>query len=67
MVGCQWLRIPAGAYRLVPEPLRSSKCQIEAVVAYDKVETMEPVGEWSRTAPIRICSFGRVSFLSCAL
>lgn len=60
VVGCNWIEVPAGKYRLVtPTSGRSptSRCQIELDVAYTDFISHEPEGEWSKIAPIRILSF----------
>lgn len=52
-----WVEAPSGAYKLIPEPLRQSNCQIEAEINYIDLIAHEPKGEWSKMAPLRILSF----------
>ncbi|KAI2464890.1 DNA polymerase family B-domain-containing protein [Annulohypoxylon bovei var. microspora] len=55
--GMSWVEAPANKYRLAPEPLRQSSCQIEAEINYRDLISHEPKGEWSKMAPLRILSF----------
>lgn len=60
VVGCSWIELPAGAYRLrsrLAMPAVESRCQIEVDVAFDKFIAHEPEGEWAKVAPFRILSF----------
>ena len=68
-----WIEIPAGMYKLLPDDKKKSQCQIELTVKYvniinlyirltmldrwDKFISHPPEGEWSRIAPLRILSF----------
>lgn len=59
VVGCSWITLPAGTWRLRekgkrPEP--ESRCQLEVDVAFDKFVAHEPEGEWTKVAPLRILS-----------
>lgn len=59
VVGCNWIEIPAGKYKLLSKDSRAptSRCQIELDVAYTDFISHEPEGEWSKIAPMRILSF----------
>lgn len=63
VVGCNWIELPAGKYRVrSPSSGKSeaqpvSHCQIEVDVAYDEFISHSPEGEWSKVAPVRILSF----------
>lgn len=52
-----WVEAPAKAYKLIPENLRHSTCQIEAEISYRDLIAHEPKGEWAKMAPLRILSF----------
>lgn len=52
-----WVKAPASTYKLVPERDRQSNCQIEAECSYRDLIAHEPVGEWSKMAPLRVMSF----------
>nr|BAJ78758.1 DNA polymerase delta catalytic subunit [Gynaikothrips ficorum] len=60
MVGCSWVELPAGSWT-IRQPHGSlpivSRCQLEVDVAYDKLISHQPEGEWSKVAPFRILSF----------
>ncbi|KAJ9142675.1 DNA polymerase [Pleurostoma richardsiae] len=55
--GMSWVEAPAGKYHIVPESQRQSNCQIEAEMSYLDLIAHQPVGEWSKMAPLRILSF----------
>ena len=55
--GMSWVEAPASKYSLIPAHLRQSNCQIEAEINYNQLIAHEPVGEWSKMAPLRILSF----------
>jgi len=62
VVGCNWIELPAGTWKLrnsesKGESGKSSRCQLEIDVAYDKFISHAPEGEWSHVAPFRILSF----------
>ncbi|XP_055902016.1 DNA polymerase delta catalytic subunit [Eupeodes corollae] len=60
VVGCSWIELPAGSWRLRSrdtKPIPESRCQIEVDVAFDKFIAHEPEGEWGKVAPFRILSF----------
>lgn len=52
-----WVETPATKYKLIPERDRQSNCQIEAECSYRDLIAHEPVGEWSKMAPLRVMSF----------
>uniref|UniRef100_A0A1B0GNL4 DNA polymerase n=1 Tax=Phlebotomus papatasi TaxID=29031 RepID=A0A1B0GNL4_PHLPP len=60
IVGCNWIEIPPGKWRLrskdmMPRP--ESRCQIEVDVSWCDFISWSPDGEWSKVAPMRILSF----------
>ncbi|KAJ1329725.1 DNA polymerase delta subunit 1 [Microdochium nivale] len=55
--GMSWVEAPPKMYKLLPEHLRQSNCQIEAEISYHQLVSHEPKGEWSKMAPLRILSF----------
>lgn len=60
VVGCSWIELPAGNYRIrsnFGRPAIESRCQLEVDVAYDAFIAHEPEGEWAKVAPFRILSF----------
>ncbi|EDO49294.1 predicted protein [Nematostella vectensis] len=67
IVGCNWIELPAGKYRVrTPNGIASryrssakpeSRCQLEVDVAWDELISHEPEGDWSKIAPVRILSF----------
>lgn len=60
VVGCSWIELPAGKWRLRHKNSRppiDSRCQIEVDVAWDVFIAHEPEGEWAKVAPFRILSF----------
>ncbi|XP_060111444.1 DNA polymerase delta catalytic subunit [Heteronotia binoei] len=67
IVGCNWIELPAGKYRLRQEqpagesnkenPPKLSLCQLEADVAWTDFISHSPEGEWQRISPLRILSF----------
>lgn len=59
IVGCNWIELPAGKWRLRPhaEARATSRCQIEADVAWKDLVSHAPEGEWADVAPFRILSF----------
>ena len=58
IVGGSWVKCPSDAYSLVPEDQKTSRCQIEGVISYQKLISLGAVGEWDKIAPLRIMSFG---------
>lgn len=52
-----WVEVEANKYNIVPEHIRQSNCQIEAVMTYRDLIAHKPEGEWAKMAPLRILSF----------
>lgn len=59
IVGCNWIELPAGKWRLRPlgEAVATTRCQIETDIAWTDVVSHPPEGEWADVAPFRILSF----------
>lgn len=57
IVGMSWLTVPHDKYRMVPNNLKVSTCQLELVINYKDLIVHSAEGEWSHTAPLRILSF----------
>lgn len=60
VVGCSWIELPKGKWRLRTRnttPSIESRCQLEVDVAWDEFIAHEPEGEWAKVAPFRILSF----------
>ncbi|RKO93814.1 DNA polymerase family B-domain-containing protein [Blyttiomyces helicus] len=55
--GASWLEIPAGSYTARPQSEKTSTCQLEVDLHYEKIIAHQPEGEWSKIAPLRILSF----------
>lgn len=60
VVGCSWIELPAGKWRLRngfsnPKPI--SRCQIEVDIGWDAFVAKVPEGDWAKVAPFRILSF----------
>jgi DNA polymerase delta subunit 1 len=55
--GMSWVEAPTKAYRLIPQHMRQSNCQIEAEIGYRDLIAHKPEGEWAKMAPLRILSF----------
>ncbi len=57
VVGCNWIELPKGKYRLrtksggVEAP--ATRCQIEVDVAWDDFVSHAPEGDWADVAPFR--------------
>jgi len=46
-VGCNWIELPAGAYKIrdyTTSPSKVSRCQLEVDIAYDKFISHKPEG-----------------------
>ncbi len=70
IVGCNWIELPAGAYRVREHAQRKSRCQLEVDVAWNKLISHPAEGEWQDIAPLRVLSFdiecaGRKGALRC--
>eukprot|EP00123_Amoebidium_parasiticum_P014505 comp22526_c0_seq1/m.34188 comp22526_c0_seq1/g.34188 ORF comp22526_c0_seq1/g.34188 comp22526_c0_seq1/m.34188 type:complete len:982 (-) comp22526_c0_seq1:1161-4106(-) len=57
VLGCNWIELPAGQYRIRKEVDKTSLCQYEVDVAYDAFISHKPEGEWLKIAPFRVMSF----------
>lgn len=61
VVGCSWIEIPAGKYRIRtkddPKFPVKSRCQMEVDVSWEDFVSHVPEGEWSAMAPFRILSY----------
>ncbi|EGO22139.1 hypothetical protein SERLADRAFT_451027 [Serpula lacrymans var. lacrymans S7.9] len=57
VVGMNWIEIPAGKYKIMPDKEKHSQCQVELRVRYDHFISHAPEGKWSKVAPLRILSF----------
>jgi DNA polymerase delta subunit 1 len=57
VVGCNWIELPAGVWNLRQSRDFQSRAQVEVDVAWDKLVSHVPEGEWSHVAPLRILSF----------
>eukprot|EP00118_Oscarella_pearsei_P010957 m.70078 g.70078 ORF g.70078 m.70078 type:complete len:1078 (+) comp35658_c0_seq2:34-3267(+) len=57
VVGCNWIEIPAGKYRLRGFKDMKSQCQIEVDVSYEDFVSHPAEEEWAKVAPLRILSF----------
>ena len=57
ITGMCWIQVPKGIYKVYPDHIRQSTCQIEAEVHYRDLISHKPEGEWSKMAPLRILSF----------
>lgn len=57
VVGCSWIELPAGTYKVRSKGECISRCQLEVDIAYNKFISYEPDGKWSNIAPMRVLSF----------
>eukprot|EP00057_Strongylocentrotus_purpuratus_P014932 XP_011669406.1 PREDICTED: DNA polymerase delta catalytic subunit [Strongylocentrotus purpuratus] len=59
VVGCNWIEVPAGTYRVRSSSghAPTSVSQIEIDVAWDRFVSHPPDGQWEKVAPFRILSF----------
>jgi len=57
VVGCNWIELPAGAWSRRAKVDQKSRAQVEVDIAWDKMVSHAPEGEWSHVAPVRILSF----------
>jgi DNA polymerase elongation subunit (family B) len=51
-----WVELPAGQYS-IRKANKTSSCQLEVDVRWDKFISHPPEGKWSSMAPLRILSF----------
>lgn len=57
LVGCSWLTVPAGLYRISAKGDQMSNVQLEVDANADDLITHKPEGKWLATAPLRRVSF----------
>ncbi|XP_074660043.1 DNA polymerase delta catalytic subunit-like [Tubulanus polymorphus] len=66
VVGCNWIEIPKGKYKLREQQTTTSssndrafvsRCQIELDVSWEDFISHSPEGDWAKIAPLRILSF----------
>ena len=57
IVGCNWIELPAGKYKVRERALKNSRCQLEVDVAWDALVSHPAEGEWQNIAPLRVLSF----------
>nr|BAJ78744.1 DNA polymerase delta catalytic subunit [Aposthonia japonica] len=57
IVGCSWVELPSRMWTIREKAQHQSRCQLEVNIAWDRLITHAPEGEWSKVAPFRILSF----------
>lgn len=57
ILGCCWIELPAGKWFKRDDSKITSRCQIEADIAWTDFIVHAPEGEWSSVAKFRILSF----------
>ncbi|ELP86560.1 DNA polymerase delta catalytic subunit, putative [Entamoeba invadens IP1] len=57
IVGCSWVKAPPKRYVIIPDSNRISRCQLEISLDYRDLVNLGFTGEYTRMAPLRICSF----------
>ncbi|KAK7098957.1 DNA polymerase delta catalytic subunit-like [Littorina saxatilis] len=70
VVGCNWIQLPAGKYRVRQQQggggarpsdsgaqIPRTRCQLEVDISWEEIVSHAPEGEWSKVAPFRILSF----------
>lgn len=57
VVGCNWIELLVGKYRLRQGDGVRSRCQYEVDVAWNAFVSHAAEGEWSKVAPLRVMSF----------
>eukprot|EP00049_Salpingoeca_infusionum_P016898 m.351100 g.351100 ORF g.351100 m.351100 type:complete len:1070 (+) comp16170_c1_seq1:68-3277(+) len=57
IVGCNWIELPAGKFKLRPESMKTSNCQYECDIGFSDLISHPAEDEWSKIAPLRILSF----------
>ncbi|XP_053205338.1 DNA polymerase delta catalytic subunit-like [Panonychus citri] len=58
VVGCNWIELPVGKYKVRADKLtKLSRCQYEVDIAWNDFISYAPEDEWSKVAPFRILSF----------
>ena len=58
--GGSWIELPPGHYKIDHSFSGNSRCQLEVDFAYDEFISHEAEGEWSKMAPFRVLSFGKM-------
>ena len=48
VVGCQWIEVPAGTYRVRDAAHKRALCQLEIDVGYESFIAHAPEGEWGK-------------------
>jgi len=57
IVGCNWIEIPKGVYKLREKKDYMSRCQLEIELNHKDLISHPAEGEWIKIAPLRILSF----------
>ena len=57
IVGCNWIELPAGKYKVRDKVQMKSRCQLEVDAAWDQLVSHPAEGEWQNIAPLRVLSF----------
>lgn len=57
LVGCSWLTLPPGKYKIAEDRLKKSLLQWEVDVDANDIIAHKPEGKWLTTAPLRRLSF----------
>ena len=66
IVGCNWIELPAGKYRIREKQMNAidpgkpgirSRCQLEVDISYEDLNSHPVEGEWLKIAPFRILSY----------
>ena len=57
IIGCNWIEIPSGVYKLRDKNEYMSRCQLEIDVQCKDLISHPAEGEWIKIAPLRILSF----------
>ncbi|RLV89888.1 DNA polymerase delta catalytic subunit [Spathaspora sp. JA1] len=57
ITGMSWITLPKTKYKMIPDDLKISSCQIECTIDYRDLISHPSEGEWLKMAPLRILSF----------
>nr|CAG8453259.1 5705_t:CDS:2 [Entrophospora candida] len=57
VTGANWIELPPNTYTIREDSQKSSTCQLEVDIKYDKFISHPPEDEWLKIAPLRILSF----------
>lgn len=57
IIGCNWIEIPAGVYKIREKNEYMSRCQLEVDLQCKDIISYPAEGEWIKIAPLRILSF----------